>query len=58
MESVLPQLRQLFGRAAEHLAGSKAVGRLPALITQTVVEAQLQHALGTIEKFHANELGE
>jgi len=51
IEQVQPELRQLFKRAAEHLAGKENVGRLPTLITQTTLEAQLQHALGMSKKF-------
>lgn len=47
IEQAQPQLRALLKTAAEHLAGKESVGRLPALITRTSLEAQLQHALGT-----------
>jgi hypothetical protein len=47
IEQAQPQLRALLKTAAEHLAGKEAVGRLPALITRTSLEAQMQHALGT-----------
>jgi hypothetical protein len=47
IEQAQPQLRALLKTAAEHLAGKEGVGRLPALITRTSLEAQLQHALGT-----------
>ncbi|XP_065332021.1 protein qui-1 [Cloeon dipterum] len=46
IERDLPKLRQLFKKAAARLPpGNKGPGRLPDLITRTLVEAQLQHAL-------------